>query len=1460
MSVSQFVYNVSGETITFSQGISKWVTSPDGRYIYAISYDGSRLLFIDTADFSVKKDVQLSSKPLDIRYANGNLYIAIPGDKKISVVDTAYGTSVTGSVYDYKLNSGTSAVDADADHIYYTSGATSELRKINIRTGFDEKVTIAGYEQAQLFTFWYDQTDNVLFVSTNLGLLKLNAATGTVMAQNAELIYTGAPGPVRSGDTIYWGPYALSASDLQLKGKSEDFWTLYADGNYQFTVKSLYNRATGIKITDYDMATNLFVDSNGHIYVYYFDLNVLKKYDSIESLKLADPQGQVPISLSRGSYFYDMDQYWGTIGGYFGLNPAVDERFITHYVIYFMDSEGNKIGQPVVTIPKKEIPGYWIPNGTIVPDKAVQFGIFSKNDIGESKQYAVSYITDNVNDYSIGIENLQIADSNAARGTIDLELSWRENRPNPKYANFEVYYADLSGQLLQKVATVPLNKTQDKQSLSLGHVADNTAKHIAVKFKRKDGTYFEKITYMPIADNVADEPVSTAVGASGAPADLLWPGWLLHQDTDKEAGYLGGRLQWLSPYGSSNGITSFIAYFLNDNDERMQPILETTTSAFKDNTMFGDFLPFLNPHTAIPKGAAKIGVFAKNEHGESETGLIRSIWDSPFAQAAQVRLVDDNPLRGKTEPRLTWVPSGDEKGIEKYQVLFIGESMNVIESAKVYEVDRNDIHAYELKIDVADIPAGAVNLSVMPVNRFGEWPPTDLFHSMTSVYDNTASESLKTLPVNMNLRSPSFVAFNDEDGDVDEIGGVLSWYDYNSDTNIKGYNIYFLDKNGNKLSNVARTGRSGYIFVQIPMNTRMIADMQLGVYAWNGREESATPTIAKLFDRTYSPALKPEQIVAVNKLLEKSATITVNGLIKGDEIKVYGNSTIPYPMASKISEGDSVVIQVPSFEAPAGSVYVTVKREQVMMLESTRVAKPYATVGGGGGDGGPIDPGTGNPGTENPGTGNPGTENPGTENPGTENPGTENPGTENPGTGNPGTGTPGTENPGTGNPGTENPGAGNPGTNNPGTSAPGPIGGGGAPSPSTNETPQPGTYTPVTKSETSNGKTYAVAELDAAKLAEAMKQAGQQGGKAVIDLKDAENAKVVIPANAFTGASAESGVVLSIRSNNVAYELPIGLFDTAAIAKQLGIEAKDVQITVTMEQVTGAAAEQISAQAQKEGMTLLAAPVEFTITVGAGEKSQSMNDFGNTFVSRTFTLTQAVDALRATAVRIDPVTGELHFVPAVFATANGQTEVRMMRQGNSVYAVVETKPKTFADLQGHWAKADIELLASKLIVKGASADAFKPDQSITRAEFASLLVRALGIAEEKTGRTAFTDVPNDAWFAGSVAAAASKGLVTGVEEKRFSPNESITREQMALMISRALAMTGKKASASSDKLMVFADRGTISAWAQAAVAEAVQAGLMNGVDADRFAPAEQASRAQVAVLLKRMLQYAGFMN
>lgn len=184
----------------------------------------------------------------------------------------------------------------------------------------------------------------------------------------------------------------------------------------------------------------------------------------------------------------------------------------------------------------------------------------------------------------------------------------------------------------------------------------------------------------------------------------------------------------------------------------------------------------------------------------------------------------------------------------------------------------------------------------------------------------------------------------------------------------------------------------------------------------------------------------------------------------------------------------------------------------------------------------------------------------------------------------------------------------------------------------------------------------------------------------------------------------------------------------------------------------------------------------------------------------------------------------------------------------SYYAVLEYD-KSFADLVGHWAEQAINELAAKHIVNGTSDTIFSPSQQLTRAQFAAMLVRALGL--ESTQDTAFTDVDGDAWYASAVAAAYQHGLVNGRGKGTFAPNEAITREELAVMLYRAY---GTKGNASpSPEAPDLKDRKQISSWALQEVNEALALGLMKGHANGTFTPQAKTTRAESAQALLNLL-------
>lgn len=187
-------------------------------------------------------------------------------------------------------------------------------------------------------------------------------------------------------------------------------------------------------------------------------------------------------------------------------------------------------------------------------------------------------------------------------------------------------------------------------------------------------------------------------------------------------------------------------------------------------------------------------------------------------------------------------------------------------------------------------------------------------------------------------------------------------------------------------------------------------------------------------------------------------------------------------------------------------------------------------------------------------------------------------------------------------------------------------------------------------------------------------------------------------------------------------------------------------------------------------------------------------------------------------------------------------------------APAEPAAISFKDLDGHWASQSIQTLVGMKLVAGVTAEYFEPDRKISRAEFTALLIRALNLPANTVIRGQYEDVPADAWYFNYVNTAAQAGLVSGFSEKRFAPNAGITREQMAVMISRALAYKGHNLQAGEEKLSIFSDKGSISPWARSGVASAVANGIVKGCGDGSFAPSASATRAEASVMILHLHQ------
>lgn len=169
-----------------------------------------------------------------------------------------------------------------------------------------------------------------------------------------------------------------------------------------------------------------------------------------------------------------------------------------------------------------------------------------------------------------------------------------------------------------------------------------------------------------------------------------------------------------------------------------------------------------------------------------------------------------------------------------------------------------------------------------------------------------------------------------------------------------------------------------------------------------------------------------------------------------------------------------------------------------------------------------------------------------------------------------------------------------------------------------------------------------------------------------------------------------------------------------------------------------------------------------------------------------------------------------------------------------------------------WAAEKITELAKLGIISGVSEDSFAPSDSVTRAQFAAMLTRAFGLLDQEAVCD-FSDVDQEAWYYTAVASAKKMGITAGYEDNTFHPDDLITRQEMATMAYRTAEIAGISLPQVAEK-SPFTDEGSIADYAAEAISQMQQSGIINGMGDGRFAPEENATRAQAAVIIYQLYQ------
>ena len=177
-----------------------------------------------------------------------------------------------------------------------------------------------------------------------------------------------------------------------------------------------------------------------------------------------------------------------------------------------------------------------------------------------------------------------------------------------------------------------------------------------------------------------------------------------------------------------------------------------------------------------------------------------------------------------------------------------------------------------------------------------------------------------------------------------------------------------------------------------------------------------------------------------------------------------------------------------------------------------------------------------------------------------------------------------------------------------------------------------------------------------------------------------------------------------------------------------------------------------------------------------------------------------------------------------------------------------TTEKVFSDMDKHqWAQEAVETLAAKGIVKGTSDTTFSPGKNITRADFITLLVKALCLKADFKAN--FEDVKSDTYYYQAVGIAKQLGIASGTGDDKFNPKSEISRQDMMVLVAKAFKVAGIKLEAgSASDIDSFNDASKVSAYAEEAVAALIKEGIIKG-SGNAINPKSQLTRAEAAVVI-----------
>ncbi|ADZ82392.1 S-layer homology domain-containing protein [Cellulosilyticum lentocellum] len=339
----------------------------------------------------------------------------------------------------------------------------------------------------------------------------------------------------------------------------------------------------------------------------------------------------------------------------------------------------------------------------------------------------------------------------------------------------------------------------------------------------------------------------------------------------------------------------------------------------------------------------------------------------------------------------------------------------------------------------------------------------------------------------------------------------------------------------------------------------------------------------------------------------------------------------------------------------------------------------------------------------------------------------------------------------------------------------------------------------------------------------------------------------------------DKDATLEIKTENVTYTIPAAAINIGSISERIGsqVQLKDIKVNISISNSSKETITKVETSAKMNNFQLVVHPTDFEITCTNGSKTLEVSRF-NHYVERTVLLPKGVEQNQITTGVVLNKDGTFTHVPTVVKFVDGRYYAKINSLTNSTYTVI-WNPVTFKDVEKHWAKDYVNDVGSRLIDDGVGNGNFAPNRDITRAEFASMVVKALGLKGTNFPEK-FGDVNKGDSYYYSIYTAYEYGILTGYSNGNFGPQDLITREQAMTMLAKAMEIVDLNVTVSdadvSNQLKLFKDSDSISLYARQTATICVKNDIFAGDNTGKLTPKDNLTRAESATIIIKLLKKA----